>query len=122
MNSTKNRINQIPVRPEYYVYAHTKENGTVFYIGKGKWDRAWAVRNREPMWHDITKNEKWKVILLADCLAEEKALEYEKEMIEHFSKFGELVNWHGNGKLRAQTHIATLETKSKDWLKELCKI
>lgn len=121
MNSTKNRISKIPVRPEYYVYAHTKEDGTIFYIGKGKWDRAWSTRNREQMWHEITQNEKWQVILLADCLQETKALEYEKEIINYFSKFANLVNWHGNGKLRTQTHLAAWEARIKNRDKS-CKI
>ncbi len=31
---------------KFYVYSHTDKDGAVFYIGKGKGERAWEKSNR----------------------------------------------------------------------------
>lgn len=99
-NSTKNRLTEIPKRKDYYVYAHTLESGEIFYVGKGKWDRAWvsgAKRKNNPEWQKITKNNLWKVVILVDNLFEEEAIKEEKSIIEHFANFGKLVNLMHSG-------------------------
>ena len=62
---------------KYYVYAHRKPNGEIFYIGKGSGKRAW-LKNRDynPIWlAKVNKYPDWTVDLLKDNLPEDEALE-----------------------------------------------
>lgn len=82
----------------FYCYAHTKPNGDIFYIGKGKDNRAYESYGRTSYWSDIAKNCDYSVVILADKLNEFDAYNYEKELIKHFKKFNKLVNIiHGGG-------------------------
>jgi len=60
---------------EYYTYAYLRQDGTPYYIGKGKGDRAYS-KNRaiKP-----PKNE--KILFLKQNLTEEEAFGHEKYMI-----------------------------------------
>lgn len=37
-------------RRDFYVYVHRDQRGSIFYVGKGKGDRAWST-DRHPIWH-----------------------------------------------------------------------
>ncbi|MFM7137890.1 MAG: hypothetical protein ACKO1M_12615 [Planctomycetota bacterium] len=83
----------------YYVYAHTCEaSGRVFYVGKGKEDRAWSD-NRSSAWHEYVASlpEGYRVCLLHSDLTEEEAIKLEQAEIEAYggpaSAGGTLVNW-----------------------------
>jgi hypothetical protein len=76
----------------YYVYAHTKPDETVFYVGKGTRKRAWSTHGRNTHWHRTLAKYGQKVILLADGLTQEQAIEEEAAIIAHFKPFGALVN------------------------------
>lgn len=76
----------------YYVYAHTKPDSTVFYIGKGTRGRAWSTRGRNTRWQRTVAKHGYAVQLLADGLTQEQALEEEAQIIAHFKQFGQLVN------------------------------
>lgn len=76
----------------YYVYAHTKPDKTVFYVGKGTRERAWSTHGRNTRWQRTVAKYGYKVVLLADGLTQEQALEEEAAIIAHFKPFGLLVN------------------------------
>ena len=92
---TKNRLNKHIRIEGNYVYAHAKENGEIFYIGKGKFFRGWSVSKRRDSWYKITRTNKWYVVVLADKLTEQQANAEELEVITHFAKFNKLVNHNG---------------------------
>jgi len=76
----------------YYVYAHTKPDQTVFYVGKGTRGRAWATHGRNTHWQRTVAKYGHNVILLADNLTQEQAIEEEAAIIAYFKPFGSLVN------------------------------
>jgi hypothetical protein len=73
----------------FYTYAHTKPDGTIFYIGKGKDRRAWSKEKRNPHWHNITsKYTDYGVEILANWDTEEEAFDHEKLLISCFRDMG----------------------------------
>jgi hypothetical protein len=76
----------------YYVYAHTKPDQTVFYVGKGTRGRAWSTHGRNTHWQRTVAKYGHKVVLLAEGLTQEQAIEEEAAIIAHFKPFGALVN------------------------------
>ena len=62
---------------EYYTYAYLREDGTPYYIGKGKGDRAYRKDGRPC----ATPKDKNKIIHLKTNLTEEEAFNHEKYMI-----------------------------------------
>lgn len=76
----------------YYVYAHTKPDETVFYVGKGTRGRAWSTHGRNTRWQRTVAKYGHKVVLLADGLTQEQAVEEEAAIIAYFKPFGSLVN------------------------------
>lgn len=83
----------------YYVYAHRcKATNAVFYVGKGKKDRAWsAERSRAWQEHVGKLAAGFEVILLHENLTENEAIDLERVEIEAnggpASTGGRLVNW-----------------------------
>jgi group I intron endonuclease len=94
----------------FYTYAHTKPDGTIFYIGKGKDRRAWVKRNRSPHWKNIVAKYGYEVVILGEYEDESKALSEEIELIAHFRKFGFLVNVTDGGD---QNPMDKLEVRQK---------
>jgi len=76
----------------YYVYAHTKPSGEIFYIGKGKKDRAYDPTCRNRHWNFVVKKHGFNPIILAEFENEKKALNEEVLLISYFRKFGTLTN------------------------------
>jgi hypothetical protein len=66
---------------EYYTYAYLREDGTPYYIGKGKKDR-WSQKQR----HNVKVPPKNRVILLKQNISEEEAFKHEKYMIFLFGR------------------------------------
>jgi hypothetical protein len=66
---------------EYYTYAYLREDGTPYYIGKGKGDRAYKKGNR--VFSPPPKN---RIILLKQNLREEEAFRHEIYMIGVFGR------------------------------------
>lgn len=78
----------------YYVYIHKKKTtGEVFYVGKGKEKRAWAINGRNKYWKNIVSKHGFTVEIYATDLQEWYALELEKELI---LKYGRLVDKSGS--------------------------
>lgn len=77
----------------FYVYAHVRPDNTIFYIGKGTRKRAWSEQSRNVYWQRVvSKDGGYSVILLADYLTQQQAIEEEARAIAHFKKFGALTN------------------------------
>jgi len=73
----------------FFTYAHYKPEGGLFYIGKGKRKRAYAMDNRNPYWHNIVnKYGRPTVKLLAGWDTEQEAFEHEKLLILCFKDMG----------------------------------
>jgi NUMOD3 motif len=64
----------------YYVYAYLREDGTPYYIGKGKDKRAWA-RN-----HRSFPKESWQIVLLEQNLTNIGALALERRYIRWYGR------------------------------------
>jgi hypothetical protein len=66
---------------EYYTYAYLREDGTPYYIGKGKGSRAYKKSNRV-----FPPPPKSRIILLKENLTEQEAFRHEKYMIAVFGR------------------------------------
>ena len=66
---------------EYYTYAYLREDGTPYYIGKGKKDR-WSQKER----HNVKVPPKNRISFLKMNLTEEEAFKHEKYMIAVFGR------------------------------------
>lgn len=76
----------------YYVYKYLREDGTPYYIGKGKKRRAWSKN------HTVSVPSNDRIIIIRENLSAEQALNLEVELI---SKYGR--KDLGTGILRNQT-------------------
>ena len=73
----------------YYTYAHTKPDGTIFYIGKGQGRRAWSKDNRNRHWKNVVaKYRNFTVEVLANWNTEEEAHSHEILLISCFKDMG----------------------------------
>jgi hypothetical protein len=73
----------------FYTYAHTKPDGTIFYIGKGMGLRAWKKTRRNPHWKNIvSKYKDYNVEILANWNTEKEALDHEILLISCFRDMG----------------------------------
>ena len=61
----------------YYTYAYLREDGTPYYVGKGKGDRAYRKVGKPC----ATPKDKSKIIYLKTNLTEEQSFNHEKYMI-----------------------------------------
>lgn len=73
----------------YYVYIHRRaSDGKVFYVGKGKGQRAWNFSNRNRHWTNVKNKHGVEVEIVFDNLEEKEALQIEKDTILEFTYFG----------------------------------
>lgn len=70
----------------FYLYAHRKDNGDVFYIGKGKRRRAWEFSSRNEKWKKIAKKYGVNVQIWFDNLSENEAFRLEVEAITRYGR------------------------------------
>lgn len=73
----------------FYVYEHIrKDNGTVFYVGKGSRRRAFDTQNRNQNWHNIAKNYGFDVRFVVNNIDEDFAMLIECELIHKLKLIG----------------------------------
>jgi len=82
---------------DFYVYAHRKAStNEIFYIGKGRGNRAWRINGRGKCWANIVKKHGLKIDILVDGLQEWAAFEFEREFISLYGRkdmgYGKLIN------------------------------
>ena len=68
---------------DYYVYAYIRENGTPYYIGKGRGRRAWKKNKCESR---KLPSEKWRIVILESNLTEVGALAIERRLIRRWGR------------------------------------
>lgn len=86
----------------YYVYRHIRlDTNEVFYIGKGKSDRAWSKKGRSDWWFNIKNKCGIRVDIIMYFDSEEDALNKEIELIKLYgrlnNKTGILINLTDGG-------------------------
>lgn len=64
---------------DYYVYAYLREDGTPYYIGKGKDRRAYQKKNFNPPAKD-------RIVIILDNLSEEQAFANEIDFIKWYGR------------------------------------
>lgn len=87
------------IKPDmFYTYAHFRQDGRVFYIGKGSGDRHLHPR-RNSRWKNIVAKEGgFRSEILAHWISETEAFEHEKFLIKCFKDLGfELCNLTDGG-------------------------
>lgn len=89
----------------FYVYLHVHHDTgypVIFYVGKGQKDRAWSMKDRNRMWHNVSSKHGWSVVIHSLNLAETEAFELETKLIDAIgrrdTKNGPLVNLARGGK------------------------
>lgn len=91
----------------YYVYAHRKLDGTIFYIGMGKNSRAWVRSDRSLHWTNTTRKYKYRVEIILSGLQKWYAWELESSLIDYYGRkdlgYGTLVNKVDGGPSRLDT-------------------
>lgn len=77
---------------DFYVYFHKrKDNGEIFYVGKGRKNRAYSNSNRSPSWFRVVEESNgYDVQLYRTDMDEDTALELESKLI--FQMKEKLVN------------------------------
>lgn len=71
----------------YYVYLHRKQTtGEIFYVGKGKDDRAYKLIGRNRWWKNIVKKHGYTVEFVCKGIPEEQAVLEEKRLIAEYGR------------------------------------
>jgi len=97
----------------YYTYGHYKaDSKELFYIGKGKGNRAHERDSRSDFWRNIVNKHNYIVEIFADWPTEKEAFEHEKFLIQCFRELTVLCNLT-NGGDGCSGYIWTKEQKSK---------
>jgi hypothetical protein len=74
---------------KYYVYAHIrKDNGDIFYVGKGSGDRLIQKKGRNNYWKNIVTKYGYQQIKLIENLTEKESFQKEIEYIAHYKSKG----------------------------------
>jgi len=121
----KQKLKISPKDKTFYVYYHTNEDGEIFYIGKGKYNRAYVSKYRSEEWCNVVKNCKngYGVCFFAIGLSDKAARNLEKELIVEGFKVGlPLVNktLGGQGVSKPRSKKRKQELREKNCKKVYC--
>jgi hypothetical protein len=73
----------------FYVYEHIRnDTNAIFYVGKGKGNRAYTKRDRNEHWHNIVNKVGFTARFVAQDLNEELAYLCEEERIDQLTRLG----------------------------------
>ncbi len=75
---------------QFYIYIHSKPNGTPFYVGKGCGGRAYRFNKRSPHHRNVIRKYGKENIIISvfPCESEEHAFQEEIKMIVRLRKMG----------------------------------
>ena len=79
-------INGAPGRGEHYVYLHRGPNDEVFYVGKGRGNRAYS-KDRDDLWHHYLKTRcggHYEVEIVKHFETDDEALDLESDLLALF--------------------------------------
>lgn len=115
---------------EFYVYVHRRPDGSIFYVGKGKSNRAWERKDRNNHWCNVVnKHNNYTIEVVYDLLDEQTAFSIENYLIKEIGiKY--LTNQtlggisttgykHTKETRLKQRKIARERKKDKKWLSEI---
>lgn len=75
--------------PFFYVYYHIDSKGDIFYIGKGRYNRAYVQRNRSDEWNKKVQSEgNYGVCFFAIGLTDKESRDLEKKLIKEGFNIG----------------------------------
>jgi hypothetical protein len=99
----------------YYVYEHRrKDTGAVFYVGKGKGQRAANAHNRNPYWARVSnKANGFSITYPVKDVEEDLALLAEVELIDAYRRRGVKITNITDGGEGAPGWVPTEETKRR---------
>jgi len=81
------------MRNDFYCYGHFDAQGVCKYVGKGTKKRAWNFRDRSKRWQAEFKDNPPKVVIFAEKMSQEEALEIESKTIKKLLEHGiDLIN------------------------------
>lgn len=117
------------VRADFYVYLHRRnDTNEIFYVGKGRGDRAESVLSRTLKWYTVACTAGRTVEYLRKGLSEEAALKLERETIATMRTAGSnIVNVSsGGGKtymkprvaVPVMIKIAVVDTEKRVWMQQ----
>jgi hypothetical protein len=84
---------------KHYVYVHKREDGLVFYVGKGVGRRAYTTNRRGDLWEHYVKTRcggKHEVEIIAHFETDEEALRFEEGLTDELGS--QLVNCISDGR------------------------
>jgi hypothetical protein len=104
----------------FFTYAHYKPEGGLFYIGKGKRRRAYAMDGRNSHWQNIVnKYGRPTVKLLARWDTEQEAFDHEKLLISCFKDMGFVLANKTDGGEGSSGYKHTEESRMKNSLAKI---